>query len=266
MVRCLNITQKRSNINQQSTGLEIFQCTDILSKPYFVGNKLKYFVNISSASDRLTDRYTNCRMLTLTANDRWPSTLQASRSFLLKHLWAKCFSWKLEARLSVFVSEPAPHHKSWRPSHQRHIKRIPKIQLCWNIWDLLKDLRHKQYVWSVPREVSRPLLKKRNSLTMFTTAIQKQLNCTRCWGGTGPDETPQAKWGQVQDQVSPRSQLRKRGGQGGCEGNKDSDIPVGPKLDTRTSSGKWTSPRRSSESQRTGVVSVLMTNRTKCFN
>lgn len=58
----------------------------------------------------------------------------------------------------------------------------------------------------------------------------------------------------------------KNGGVGGCEGNKDSDIPVGPKLDTRTSSGKWTSPRRSSESQRTGVVSVLMTNRTKCFN
>lgn len=120
----------------------------------------------------------------------------------------------------MFVSEPAPHHKSWRPSHQRHIKRIPKIQLCWNIWDLLKDLRHKQYVWSVPREVSRPLLKKRNSLTMFTTAIQKQLNCTRCWGGTGPDETPQAKWGQVQDQVSPRSQLRKKGGTGGVRGQQ----------------------------------------------
>lgn len=52
-------------------------------------------------------------------------------------------------------------------------KRIQKIRLCWNIWELLKDLTHKQYISSLPVKASEPLLRTGSSLTMFITDIQK---------------------------------------------------------------------------------------------
>lgn len=55
---------------------------------------------------------------------------------------------------------------------------------------------------------------------MFRTDIQKQLRSTRPHPASTSGEAPQAELGQVQDQVSGSSKLRR--------GNKDSDIPVGP--------------------------------------
>lgn len=158
-----------------------------------------------------TDELTNRSSLGCASHSAW----EPNNDYVRRLYTYKQTLWPGHMHLRVYVS----HKISWQPSLQLHIKRIQKIHLCWNTWELLGDLTHKQYISSLPVKACKPLLRTGSSLTMFITDIQKQLRSTRCWGRTGPGKAPKAEWGQVQDQVSGSSKLQK--------GNKDSDIPFG---------------------------------------